>query len=161
MPDLEESTGLFGGAFAGVWNKARANCSVAGDHLDPYYDGGCAYAKSWVEAYAQAVIESYSTALANVTFGSKDADCECNLGGTAYATAIAHEIETIYAKAVQTVEAAACTPGTGSEGYVYSDDLESETAQIIRRCTADSFGRLYAKVRYSLPVHCSARAHGL
>lgn len=139
-PVLAEADGL-AEAFAKVWAAAGAWCSISDNKdadgnacLDPYYDGGCAYSKAWVEAFSEACAEAVSSASAKITFGSKTDDCDCNLGGEAFATAVAHEVETIHAKAVLTVEAEACTDGV----------LDSEIA---RTCLAKSVAELYAKVR--------------
>lgn len=113
-----------------------ANAQQAGDGcLDPYFDGGCAYAKAWVEASSKGLVEAAAAAGVNITFGSgADADCACSLGGEAFATALAHELEAVPAHAVSVVEAEACTDGV----------LDTTLA---RACHAKALAELYAKVR--------------
>lgn len=129
---------------AQVWSEAAGVCSVGADAcIAPYYDGGC-FARSWVEAFAHAGTQAVHAAAGGVSFGTQpDDDCNCTLSSEMFVEAIAHEMVTIYPKAVRTAEAETCVDGT----------LDSNAATA---CLFKATAELYAKVRRSA---CFCGAH--
>lgn len=114
-----------------IWNEAYAKCSLDGG--DPEYDGGCALATSFTEAFAVGCAEAIASAVADIN--AKDS-CDCDTKLSANATAIAHEFQQLFVHFGAGLAAEACTDGV----------LESEAA---RFCMAKSVAALAAQVRAS------------
>jgi hypothetical protein len=123
-----------------LWQYAYTNCVGTGSG-DPYYDGGCALAKSYASGYAEACVEAIISVMADVSFGTKEG-CDCkDVSASAHAEAVAHEVKTVFAFLEQELEARSCNPDNyGGEGI----------ADIFRNCvaksTADALVKYIAKV---------------
>jgi hypothetical protein len=124
--------------------EASTYCEANGG--DPKYDGGCARAVAYSQAYAKAQAEAISVAFVDYTYG-KDSRCHCDVAVEVQTEAIAHELETIFAFYKTEVEARSCNPDYyGSADYAY----------IKQTCWAGAFADMTVKVRvgFAAPVNC-------
>ena len=120
-----------------IFASAFTTCQASGG--DPEYDGGCARAVSYSQAYAQACAEAISVATIDYSHG-KDS-CKCDISVSVLKTAVAHEIETITAFYEAGVEARSCNPDNyGTPDFAY----------IKQTCWASSMADMVAKVRRPL-----------
>ena len=121
-----------------IWAEAQTYCVKNGG--DPEYDGGCARAVSYSEAYAAACAEAIAVSFVDYTYG-KNSDCHCDVSVQTIQKAIAHEIEIIYAFYETEVEARGCTK---------EHDYAPDYSHIRQTCFANSAADLLVKVRHQL-----------
>jgi hypothetical protein len=115
--------------------EAHTFCKAKGGNAE--YDGGCARAVAYADAYAKAQAESISIAFVDYTYG-KSSHCHCDVSVEVQTKAITHELETIFAFYKTEVEARSC-----SEDQYGTPDI----AYIKQTCWAGAFADMTVKVR--------------
>ena len=131
---------------------AFTKCKATGGDAD--YDGGCARAVSYSAAYAEACAEAIAAAFVDYTYG-KQTKCHCDVSVQTIQSAIAHEVEIIYAFYETKVEARSCNwdnIGTPDLAYIAQSCIASSAADLLVKVWA----LLRDLLRSGLRCVCSA-----
>ena len=100
-----------------------------------------AMCRSFSSSFAEACAEAIASTVSKMSFKN----CGCDIEGEVMATAIAHEVATIFARVEQDVAAVACTESSDGVEYV---------SHIGRHCLSQSTASLFASVRILHPRLC-------
>jgi len=105
---------------------------------DADYDGGCARAISYSAAYSKACAEAIAISFVDYTYGKKT-KCHCDVSVQTIQTAIAHEVEIIFAFYETQIEARSCNMdnvGTPDISYIAQSCIATSAADLLVKAMA-------------------------